>query len=454
MSQNPIRIGGIPARLASLVDKFQVAGASLAVMMADEVFETAAGSANRALRIDATPDTVFQIGSITKVLTATLIMQLVEEGRLDLDRPVRDVLPEFRVKSAAASGAITPRQLLTHSSGLMGDFFADTGRGSDCLERYTLMCQSLPQACEPGRYFSYCNAGFSLLGRVVEQLRGESWDYVLRERLLEPLGVSLGTLPEEALLHRIAAGHEIHRETGELRVLPNWALPRSGAPAGATPFGTARDLITFARLHLDGGTTVNGQRVLAEATVAAMQQHQLRVPVPGGATAWGLGWALYDWPGGRVIGHDGGTSGQNSFLRIVPESRVAVALLTNGGDAMSLYREIFSDLLDSLAGVSVPAQLEPSGDVELEPARYAGVYQALGVRAEVHARAGSLELDLQPLEPSITAFPGIAGTLRPLDAANFLLSSGDAPPVPVSFLDVGEQAGLLHTGGRIYPRVA
>ena len=113
--------------LDELVKEHGVVGAQLAVLTDGEITDVAAGVLNAGTRAPVTPDSLFQIASITKVWTATLVQELANEGRLDLDRPVRDVLPGFRP-------VITPRQLLTHTSGIDGDLFHDTGSGDDAVE--------------------------------------------------------------------------------------------------------------------------------------------------------------------------------------------------------------------------------------------------------------------------------------------------------------------------------
>src|SRR3546814_5433250 len=113
-------------------------------------------------------------------------MQPVEEGLLDLDSPVRNILPDFAVADAVATETVTTRHLLTHTSGIDGDVFIDGGRGDDCVERYVASLKSTVQLFAPGTDWSYCNTGFVIAGRIIEVLRGKSWDAVLRERIIEP----------------------------------------------------------------------------------------------------------------------------------------------------------------------------------------------------------------------------------------------------------------------------
>ena len=235
-----------------------VPGASVAVLRDGVVEAAASGVLNLDTGVEATTDSLFQIGSITKVWTATLVMQLVDEGRIELDGPVRRYLPGFRVADEAVSGAVTIRHLLTHTSGIDGDHFADTGRGDDCLERYVETCAELPQVHPLGATMSYCNTGYTILGRVLEVVTDTGWDDLLRTRLVEPLGLThTVTLPEDVLRFRAAIGH-IQPPGEEMRPAPAWGLPRTAGPAGAI-CSTATELLGFAALHLRDGLGADRQ---------------------------------------------------------------------------------------------------------------------------------------------------------------------------------------------------
>ena len=159
-------------RLTELMRRHRVPGATLGVLHDGTITETAAGILSTATGVAVTPDSLFQIGSITKVWTATLVMQLVDEGALDLDAPVAEVLPGFRVADPAVTEQVTTRHLLTHTSGIDGDVFTDTGRGDECIERYVAGMKDVVQNHPLGATFSYCNAGYVLAGRIVEHLTG------------------------------------------------------------------------------------------------------------------------------------------------------------------------------------------------------------------------------------------------------------------------------------------
>ncbi len=354
-------------RLETLAARHHVPGAALGILRLrpdreDELVVAATGVLATATGVETTADSVFQIGSITKVFTATLLLQLVDEGKVELDAPVQRVLPELRLRDADVAERLTLRHLLTHTSGIDGDVFTDTGRGDDCLERYVEVLAEAAQNHPLGATWSYCNSGFSLAGRVVEKLTGGTWDAALRTRLLEPLGLRhTGTLPEEALLHRAAMGH-LSEGGGEPEPASQWGLPRSVGPAGMIT-ASAADVLAFARLHLTGGLAPDGTRLLSEEGAAAMASLQAELPDRHTlGDSWGLGWIRYGWDGRRLIGHDGNTIGQSAFLRLLPEEGLAVMLLTNGGNTRDLYEELYRELFAELAGVELPAPFAPPSE--------------------------------------------------------------------------------------------
>ena len=371
--------GWITEQLPALLAEHKVPGAAIAVYADGEVFDFASGVLSHATGVEATADSVFQVGSITKTWTATLAMQLADEGLLDLDAAVVTYLPDFDLADGDAAKAMTVRQLLSHQAGFEGDIFTDTGWNDDCVEKYVATLATDPQLFPPGEMFSYNNAGFCVLGRIIEVLRGKPFDQALREHLLKPLGLThAATDANSAILFRAAVGHLPNPADAEGQPVPApmWSLVKSNGPAGAMLSMRPRDLLAFAAMHLSNGTASDGTRVLSEASAKAMREPQVTVPPLGlMGTHWGLGWELFDWPGGQVFGHDGGTIGQSAFLRIVPGRNVAIALLTNGGNPLAVYFEVYRHLLRELADIDLPATPVPPADPErIDAARYAGRY--------------------------------------------------------------------------------
>jgi CubicO group peptidase (beta-lactamase class C family) len=371
--------GWITEQLPALLAEHKVPGAAIAVYSGGEVFDFASGVLSHATGVEATADSVFQVGSITKTWTATLVMQLADEGLLDLDATVVTYLPDFDLGDSDAAKAMTVRQLLCHKAGFEGDIFTDTGNNDDCVEKYVATLATDPQLFPPGEMFSYNNAGFCVLGRVIEVLRGKPFDQALREHLFAPLGLThAATDANSAILYRAAVGHLPNPQDpdGQPVPAPMWSLVKSNGPAGAMLAMRPRDLVAFAAMHLNGGKAADGTQVLSEASAAAMRDKQATVPPLGlMGTHWGLGWELFDFPTGFVFGHDGGTIGQSAFLRIVPGQDVAIALLTNGGNPIAVYFEVYRHLLKVLADIDLPATPVPPATPErTDAAKYLGTY--------------------------------------------------------------------------------
>ena len=382
--------------LGRLIEKHGVPAAAIAVLAEGQVSEAAAGILNLNTGVEATTDSVFQVGSITKLWTTTLAMQLVQEGKLDLDKPVSDYLPEFALSDARAAAVITPRHLLTHTSGFAGDAFMATSRGDDAVARFVVeVLPTLDQEVEPGAGFSYNNSGFVVLGRIVEVLRdGKPFHELVKEHIGTPLGLKhLATIPDEALLHRAALGHISLKEGEPMEAAPVWSLVHAMGPAGSMLAMSARDLIAFGQAYLDN-------TLLDETSRDQLWEPQVEVPAIGAfAQHWGLGWMIFDVNAARVgrdsvergadgsvriYGHDGGTIGQSAYFRLVPEERVAVALLTNGGDAPALYDELVGHVLRETAGVELPARPVPPAEAlpvptDLVLGRFEGVMESIEI---------------------------------------------------------------------------
>jgi CubicO group peptidase (beta-lactamase class C family) len=236
------------------------------------------------------PDTIFRIASMTKPVTATAVMALVEEGRLSVDDPVEKHLPEFRGQALVTrkdgqtitlgkpSRAITVKDLLTHTSGLpggnppgFGDLYAKRNR---TLAEQAIALSQLPLTFEPGSKWAYCNTGIDLLARIVEVVSGRRFEDFLQERFFGPLGMR-DTLfyPGAAERPRIAALYKKEKDG----LVPSESFLGTGEggrfplPAGGL-YSTAPDLFRLHQMWLNGGT-FEGRRYLSAATLAEMTRN-------------------------------------------------------------------------------------------------------------------------------------------------------------------------------------
>jgi CubicO group peptidase (beta-lactamase class C family) len=346
-------------------------------------------SAEQPLPVDAA--TLFQIGSITKTFLATLVARLVEAGRLDLHRPVRDYLPDLRLGDPAATAETTMTHLLTHTGGWEGDEFADTGMGDDALTRYVAGMAELPQLTPPGAIFNYNNAGFSLAGRVVEAVTGQSFEAAMREWLLGPLGMRQAAFfADEVITERFAVGH-IVRDEGATVARP-WALARSAHPAGGLA-ANVHDLFRYARFHLGDGTVADGVRLLRTDTLQDMRAARVAITTTGGAV--GLAWMLRTADGVGIVQHGGATNGQNTSFLLAPERDFALIVLTNSDRGRFLCEEVNTWALRRLLGLATPEPALttlPAGAL----AAYAGRYTKRLSDIEITVRDGEAVLRVIP----------------------------------------------------------
>jgi CubicO group peptidase (beta-lactamase class C family) len=445
----------LATRLAELIEEGNIPGACVAVRAGAETVTATAGVLGLETGYPVTADSVFQIGSITKVWTATLVMQLVDEGVIDLDAPVRAYLPDFRTVDEAAAKSVTIRQLLSHTSGIEGDIFDDHGWGDDAVAKLVAgLAETAPQLFPPGERFSYCNSAFVILGRIVEVLTGQTWEATLRERIVVPLGLAqVANDANEAILRRAAIGH-MPGPDATLVTVPSWQMPRSNSPAGANLAMSATNLLEFAAAHVNLGLLPDGTRLLSEASALAMREPQVDVPgtEPLGS-AWGLGWNLYDWPGGPVVGHDGGTLGQSAMLRVVPSRGVSIAILTNGGNLHVMYalvREMFAGLAD----VRVPELPTPPAELPTVDTRYfVGRYASETATMDVVETEDGLTLSTRLLG-SMAALAGgdraAAKQLVALDARTLITPrQEDGRHEVYTFVGDGDRAEFLYMGRAI-----
>ncbi|MBU3068126.1 beta-lactamase family protein [Nocardia sp. NEAU-G5] len=444
-------------RLDEMCATYHIPGASLAVLTDGTIHELASGVLNSATGVAVTTDSVFLSGSTAKVYTATLIMQLADAGKLDLDAPVVQILPEFATPDADATQRITIRQLLSHTGGVTNDFNYDSGRGDDCLAKYVAAARTVPLDLPPGTAYSYGSLGYVVLGRIIEVVTGSTWDRALADMIFTPLGLQRSmTLPEQALRFRVAMGHT----TG-----PNpepasaWdVMPRSAGPYGRV-IVSAADMVRLARMHIDGGIASDGTRLLSAEAVTAMQRRQIDTPDKWtmSADGWGLGWALYDWDGITGYGHDGSAVTQHSYLRVVPSAGVAVALLINGGEFTRLYSTLVGRLLTELAGVRMPAPFAPPANPPaVDMQALVGVYQREGVRITVDDSDGPARIRYEFIDGMKGLAPAFETTLTPVSDTVFAATGGPDGEdyTPVVFAITADGTPCVYVSMRATPKIA
>jgi CubicO group peptidase (beta-lactamase class C family) len=336
-------------------------------------------------------DTGFLFGSVTKILTTTLVLQQVERGAVDLDARVIEYLPEFRLMTPSAAGEIRVRNLLTHTNGIDADLFLLDACGRGALKVYV---DQLGRHCGalfgPDEYVSYSNGGMIVAGRVLEAVTGTPYHDLLHREVYAPAGMADScTSAEDAILRSTAVGHFPDPATGDARRTDLFKLPDTWAPAGGTQIGTVGDLLAFGRTHLAGGVAPSGRCVLSRESTARMQtvMHDMRTP---NVTPLGLGWPLMPFGKTTVLAHSGASPGGVAILVVVPDHDLVFAAFGNDPRAIALHDQVVLWLLREHLGIEVPDLVSDTTPVS-DLTRYAGTYRSNQMRVDVRVVDGQLE---------------------------------------------------------------
>lgn len=350
----PARADAIDDAVEKQMAEQKIPGLALAVARKGETLKRKAyGLANVELKAPATPETVFEIGSITKSFTATAAMKLVEEGKLDLDAPISSYLSDL----PEAWKDVTVRHLLNHTSGIksytsVGDFLK-IAREDLTPSQFLKMIADKPMDFEPGAKWAYNNSGYYLLGMIVEKAAGRPLARELSERVLKPLemGHTQPSTPSMIIPNR-AAGYGKF-----LTVLAN------RDPLNATAASGAGFLVSDVDDMLKWGAAQTSDTLL---TSASRQKMTTATKLNDDTThPYGFGWAVGPRRGHRRIDHGGGTSGFSTLLSVYPDDELVVVVLSNlsGAELGSIERAAARQYLPDLDIARAPKLDDPQPEV-------------------------------------------------------------------------------------------
>ena len=309
-------------------NEFKIPGVAIGVFTDDREIYACHGVTSIENPLPVDQDTLFIIGSVTKTFTATTLMRLVAEGTVKLDAPVRQYVPELKLADEQSAKTVTVLNLLNHTSGLDWRVDVDSGEGDDALAREVAKLAELKLIAPPGTRASYSQAGFDLLGRIIEKVTGKTYEQAVASLLFEPLELLHSHFSrDDVMTRRFAVGHN-RDENGKLSIARPWKHWRSNNPGGGLASSVA-DQIRWARFHLGDGHSKNGTRVLPAEVLHQMQQQMVTLRGSSLGDAFGICWFLRDVDGVRTIGHGGSANGQFAELLIVPERNFAVVSLSN-----------------------------------------------------------------------------------------------------------------------------
>jgi CubicO group peptidase (beta-lactamase class C family) len=320
----PVALDSLRAHIRRVMDSTRTPSISVAVARNGRIiWEEGFGLADVEHRTPATPTTLYSMASISKPITATGLMKLVEQGKIDLDRPANDYLGSAKITALAGSASdATVRRVMSHSAGLPLHyrFFYEGGSVTrpsmdEAITRYAITVYP------PGATYSYSNLGYGVLEEIIARVSGRSYEDFMRDEVFKPLGMTTSTIGTGAGIANSAV-----RYTAQGKSIAFYDFDHRAASAVYT---SAHELVRFGMFHLENH--LKDQRpVLKDATLDAMH----RIATPGDtATGYGLGWLIGNEQGMRVMSHTGGMPGVATTLKLYPQQNVVIVALANTSGA-------------------------------------------------------------------------------------------------------------------------
>lgn len=397
-------------------------GASLAIRHQGQEQTSQWGITNLADPNPVTPGTRFQIGSITKLMTAAMIMKSVQDGLLQLDDVVAAHLPDFHIHDHVARAQVTIRHCLTHQSGIDGDFFPNDDASGPSVASYISKMSDLPSLYMPGQGpFAYCNAGFVLLGRVLEQLYNNDWSSLVKEMIFDHAKTDGDVDPFNAISNGQAIGHTPDKNGSLQPATANPFLAQSSAPAGSAIYMSASELLQFMTAFASGDLVSPENRNKMWEQVISLPPFAME-----GATGWGLGWIIGDHGQYRHVGHSGTTIGQYAYMRHFPDYDFTYVVLTNS-PSKQLDQDIYQAVIKALTDTA-PSENPQQSNWEYNPNLVTGTYQSLGMRHTITQTDGRLELRI---DDRIFNAPSVEATLTPFCPGVFDVVPKTSTPNPL-----------------------
>ncbi|HKY54208.1 MAG TPA: serine hydrolase domain-containing protein [Anaerolineales bacterium] len=343
------RFKKITRKIVSEMKRLEVPGVAIGIYHKGKEHTAGFGITSIEHPLPVTVDTLFQVGSISKTFTGTMLMQLIEQKKVDLDAPVRKYIKDFKLRDESVAKQVTVRHLLTHQGGWVGDYFNDFGNGDDALDRMVKDIAKLPQVQPLGKIWSYNNTGFNIASRLIEIVTKKPYEQAAQEMLFESLGLNMSFFyPSDILFtHRFVVGHQ--KVKGKVEVTRPWAIGRAGNGVGGV-ISTVRDLLKYARFHMGGGKSESGKRVMSRKSLEAMRIPQVNA---GGRGDMGITWFIRYADKLKAYAHGGATHGQQAYFFFIPERDFALAILTNSDEGGIITAQTFGWALETYFGLKL-----------------------------------------------------------------------------------------------------
>ena len=385
LAAQPLDFRAVDALVAEEMKANGIPGVAIAVVQNDRiVYLKGYGEASAETHEEVTADTLFRIGSTTKMFTAAAVLTLVNEGKLDLTKPISTYVSGLD----PALGKLTTHQLLSHTAG-MGDRGSGTGsHDDDALGKTIRELKSDIVELPPGDIYSYSSLGYWTAGLVLESISGKPFNDAVSERVFGPVGMKGSTFrPLMAMTYPHAQQHaaEPGKPPSVIRPFADQAASWPGGSAFASASGLARFMLAF----LNDGV-IDGKRALPSSVISSMSEGQS--PLPGDEANYTYGLVSGVDRGVRTLSHGGARIGFGSMLILVPKQKVGVAVMANRSNAMmqSVARQGLEVLVKFTSSPPAVQVNERSSAEEL--AMLAGTYAGGPLRVAVVLRDSSLEV--------------------------------------------------------------
>ncbi len=451
-THNDLRWDETKKFMESALKQSGVPGCSVGILHNGEIKTAGFGVSNIEKMHPVSGDTLFQIGSISKTITATVAMRLVEEGKLDLHRPVRAYLPDFKVADETVSSQVTPHHLLTHTAGWDGDLFLETGDGDDAIPRYIQRMAVREQLFPLGQYFSYNNAGFAVLGGILEAITQKRMEELYQSYIIEPLGLQhLFFNAADVITYDFSVGH-LPSPQGYVVARP-WRMSRNVLPMGGIVTNVG-DLLLYAQCYLAKGKTTTGKTMLEPETITEMFTPKMTIS-PEDCTSVCYSWMRRDKENDYFVRHGGGTKGQITQIYLLPGHDFALAIFTNSGLGDRLVQEVqkyvFKTYLDVAFEMPKPIESTPQ-----QLAAYVGAASRPGSTLTIAMMGGHLVGLMEetigfPTENDPPPPPMPPFRLGRCADDRLIVLDGDGKDMPIDVLrDAQGQISYFRVGGRMY----
>ena len=416
----------------SEMKRLGVPGASIAIVEDGRVAH-ARGYGVRSIEESepVTRDTLFRVGSTTKMFTAAAVVLLAEQGKLNLNEPIGKHIPGLAPKVAA----LTAHQLLSHTSGFLDEAPMFGSQDDDALKKEATSWTDARFFAEPGQIYSYSNPGYWLAGLLAEQVGGKPYADQVATTIFAPLGMSRSTVrPTVAMTYPLAQGHDV--VNGKPQIIRPTANNTASWPAGSI-FSNVIDLSRWITAFVSSGMIDDKQALPAAVFAKLATPH---APIPGSDGKYGYGVTLADWRGLPVVQHGGSRSGYGSVIRMVPSRRFGVVVLANrSGVTLARTADKATEVVLKLP--PPPAGPKPAvmPTTAAERARFVGTYSQGPRQMTIALKDDGLVLQQ-------------AGRESPLQKVGDLqFSAGAARYVFVA--DASGAVTFLHSGGRSWRKV-